>query len=296
MCRANFSVEDESQVNSTSLFQRKGSAGHKTRYADRAKGERDKMASVLIAIPLNDFDPTEVSVPWSLLKAAGHSVFFATPDGSMGAADPVMLTGRSLGIWKLLLRAEPFVLPIYERLKADTHFQKPMSYADARNLKFDVILLPGGHAAGIRPYLESTILQELIARQDARGGLIAAICHGVVLVGRSQASSGKSVLFGKKTTALLKSQELLAWTMTRLWLGHYYRTYPETTVQDEVRSYLEKPEDFLEGPLPLARDRNDRLERGFVVQDRHYISARWPGDAHRFARAIIDALRDQVSI
>ena len=76
--------------------------------------------------------------------------------------------------------------------------------------------------------------------------------------------------------------ELIAWRLTRSYLGDYYRTY-QTTVEDEVRSVLARPEDFIRGPLPLRRDSAVRLGVGFTVRDGHYLSARWPGDAHRFA-------------
>jgi hypothetical protein len=36
-------------------------------------------------------------------------------------------------------------------------------------------------------------------------------------------------------------------------------------------------------PLPLRRDSAARLGVGFTVRDGDYLSARWPGDAHRFA-------------
>ena len=76
--------------------------------------------------------------------------------------------------------------------------------------------------------------------------------------------------------------ELIAWRLTRLYLGDYYWTYP-TTVEDEVRSALARPEDFIKGPLPVRRDSAARLGVGFTVRDGEYLSARWPGDAHRFA-------------
>ena len=60
-------------------------------------------------------------------------------------------------------------------------------------------------------------------------------------------------MYGKKTTALTKQMELIAWRLTWLYLGDYYRTY-QTTVEDEVRSVLARPEDFIRGPLPLRRD------------------------------------------
>ena len=111
---------------------------------------------------------------------------------------------------------------------------------------------------------------------------VGAVCHGVVLVARSLGGDGLSVLHGRKTTALLKTQELLAWSVTRPWLGDYYRTYPQT-VQDEVTEALASPEDFVAGSPPLLRDAPGKLSRGFAHRDGNYLSARWPGDVHRFA-------------
>ena len=37
------------------------------------------------------------------------------------------------------------------------------------------------------------------------------------------------------------------------------------------------------GPAAVLRDDLEQLERGFTVRDGVYVSARWPGDAHRFA-------------
>ena len=91
------------------------------------------------------------------------------------------------------------------------------------------------------------------------------------------------MLHGRRTTALLRSQEMLAFTLTRLWLGDYYRTYPQT-VEDELTAALARKEDFERGPNSFSRDTPDRPD-GFAVIDGTYVSARWPGDAHRFSLA-----------
>ena len=53
---------------------------------------------VLIPLPDNDFDVTEVAVPWRLLTRAGHQVVFATErPGVLPAADPRLLAGVILG-------------------------------------------------------------------------------------------------------------------------------------------------------------------------------------------------------
>jgi protease I len=83
---------------------------------------------------------------------------------------------------------------------------------------------------------------------------------------------------------------LLAYNLTRLWLNDYYLTYPEITVEDEVKSVLSKAENFISGPSPLLRDDHNKLNRGFVVKDRNYLSARWPGDAYNFSLEFIKML------
>ncbi|MCP4503829.1 MAG: hypothetical protein GY822_28215 [Deltaproteobacteria bacterium] len=67
------------------------------------------------------------------------------------------------------------------------------------------------------------------------------------------------------------------------------RAYP-TSVQSEVTSSLAAKTDFKAGPLPLARDDEAHLQRGFCVRDRHLLTARWPGDAHLFAQELLRML------
>lgn len=228
-------------------------------------------------------------MPWRILKAAGHETVFATPDGGPASADPRMLTGAGLGIWKGLLRADSRGREAHAELIRDSAFLNPLSYSDLDAASFDAAMLPGGHAPGMRVYLESPRLQSVVASIFSAGKPLAAICHGVVLASRARRPDGNSILHGYRTTALTRAQELIAWNLTRAWLGDYYRTYP-TPVQDEVTSALASEEDFVTGPIALARDRPGRLGPGFVVRDRHYLSARWPGDAHRFGQELVELL------
>ena len=107
-----------------------------------------------------------------------------------------------------------------------------------------------------------------------------------MLAARSRfARAGRSVLRGRRTTGLTRQLEMPAWRLTRHRLGDDYRTYPQT-VQDEVAAALRSPLDFRAGPPASLRD-SDRLRRvGFTVRDGRYLSARWPGDAHRFAHEL----------
>lgn len=240
------------------------------------------MATVLMPLPARDFDPTESGVPWKLLSERGHRVVFATPDGKAAQADPRMVAGTGLGLLKRFLAADRNGREAHAAMAASVEFRAPLRYDEIESIDVDGLLLPGGHAPGMREYLESHLLHGVVSRMFLARKSVGAICHGVVLVARSLGHDGLSVLHGRSTTCLLAQQELLAWNLTRAWLGDYYRTYPQT-VQAEVTEALASPDDFVAGPLALRRDAPNRLGPGFALRDGNYVSARWPGDAHRFA-------------
>ena len=235
-------------------------------------------------------------MPWRLLAQAGHRCVFATPDARPAQADPRMLHGTGLGWLAPLLRAQAGAVADHDAMLRTPAWREPIAWSDIVADRFDAVLLPGGHAPGMREYLESPLLQAAVARFFELGRPVAAICHGTVLAARSRvthgALAGRSVLHGLRTTGLTRQQEMLAWRLTRHRLGDYYRTYPQT-VQEEVAAALRSPADFLVGPPALLRD-SDRLRfPGFTVRDGAYLSARWPGDAHRFGRelgAMLDAV------
>ena len=251
------------------------------------------MKTILMPLPNTDFDPTESAVPWSILRANGHQVVFATPDGQYAQADQRMVHGTGLGVLAPILRADANGQAAYARMAGCSEFLKPISYAEIAGANFDGLILSGGHAPGMKPYLESSILQKVVGEFFLAAKPVGAICHGVVLAARSKLpsglSAGLSVLHGKKTTALTQQMELSAWTLTRLWLKNYYRTYP-ITVEAEVSAALANTKDFIKGPISLTRDSPDNLAVGFTVQDGNYLSARWPGDAHRFATEFVAML------
>lgn len=238
---------------------------------------------IAFPLPAKDFDPTESSIPWRALVDAGHEVVFATPDGKPAKADHRVLTGQGFALWQPFLRARPHAVSVYAQMEASPAFQRPLSYAQLEQASPDGLVLTGGHAPAMKPYLESELVQDLTARLLLKGSPVGAICHGVLIASRARdPASGRSILYGRKTTALTRAQELSAWAMTGLWLGNYYRTYPRT-VEDEVTAALHSPADFLPGPFSIFREGPDRRDFGFTVRDGNYLSGRYYGDAYRFA-------------
>ena len=234
-------------------------------------------------LPDRDFDVTEVAVPWKLLTRAGHEIVFATERGGEAPeADPLLLSGVLFG----QLGAEPEPCAFYRELEQDAAFRKPIAWQAIDVARFDGLLLPGGHAPGMRQYLGAAPLHAQVAAFFATGRPVGAICHGVLVAARSiDPATGRSVLHDRRTTCLTKVQERVAYWLTAWKLGRYYRTYP-AYVEDEVRAALRDPGLFERGPISLLR-RDTETDRSpaFVVTDGSYVSARWPGDAYAFARS-----------
>ena len=248
---------------------------------------------VLIPIPSYGFDPTEVAIPWKQMCEKNIEIIFATPDGNKASADSIMLKGDNLGFWKFLLQAREDAINAYSELEKNISFCNPIKYIYAQKLNFDAVFLPGGHDKGVKEYLESKVLQNIVVDFFKADKPVAAICHGVILASRSiNPETKKSVIYNYKTTSLLKSQEILAYKLTKRRLKDYYLTYPELTVEDEVRASLHNDDNYYKGPSPIFRDSNKYLKRGFVVKDRNYLSARWPGDAYNLSNEFIKMLNN----
>jgi putative intracellular protease/amidase len=239
-------------------------------------------------LPDRDFDVTEVAVPWHILTAAGHQVTFATErPGTVPACDPRLLTGVLFG--RLGAAGEP--KRYYQQLAGSGEFAATVGWGDLDPAGFDGLILPGGHAPGMRQYLSAAALQEKVARFWGLGRPVGAICHGVLVLARARdPATGRSVLADRRTTCLPKYMERGAYLLTAWRLGRYYRTYP-AYVEDEVKGALAAPAQYERGPRVLAaRGTASDDSAAFVVEDRNYISARWPGDAYLFGRRFLAAL------
>ncbi|HWF16969.1 MAG TPA: type 1 glutamine amidotransferase domain-containing protein [Acidimicrobiales bacterium] len=283
------------------------------------------MATVLMPIPACDFDPSEVAVSWQVLSAGGHDVVFATPSGQVGAADDLMVSGQGLDPWGFVpgvrrltvvgrfLRADGASRQAYALLRDDPAFRSPLHWAAARRGAYDALVLPGGHRArGMRAYLESPEVQQMAVESFRAGKPVGAICHGVLVAARAtDPSTGLSVLHGRRTTALTWALERKAWGVaryTRFWDSNYYRTYVDEpgqrhgymSVQQEVTRALAAPSDFEDVTRGApdyrrktsgrARDSLTDARAAWVVRDGSYVSARWPGDVHTFARTFCNLL------
>lgn len=238
---------------------------------------------VIIPLPDKDFDTTEVSIPWKHFIEAGFAVTFSTETGNVGQTDPRLLTGVIFG----QLGAKPEAIAAYRELEQNDAFLHPIPYDAIDTQQYDILMLPGGHAKGMRQYLGSKVLQQKALEFVQQNKLTGAICHGVLVLARTiDPETGKSVLYGRKLTGLTKRLERLGYYLTAWLLGDYYRTYP-TYVQDEVAAALKEKGDFHEG---------GSIRKPFIVEDGNLITARYPEDAHLFAERLVSKIREQSSV
>ena len=207
----------------------------------------------------------ETMVPFQTLQAVGHTVHAVAPDKKAG--DFVMTA-------------------IHDFEGQQTYSEKPghrftlnASFADVDPARYDALVVPGGRAP---EYLRMNVRVVEITRHFlAADKPVAAICHGTLVAARAV------LLRGVRTTGLPRYMERLAWGLTAWRLGDYYRTYPEY-VEDEL---VRLGATYERGPLTLVeRGTADDDRPAFVVEDGHYLSARWPGDAYLLTRRLLERL------
>ncbi len=237
------------------------------------------MKRILIPLPDKDFDLTEVAVPWKRLKEKGYIVEFATENGALAQTDPLLISGVIFG----QLGAKKEAIQWYRLLEKSPEFLHPIKFKNIDVEAYDLLHLPGGHAQGMKQYLENKVLQDKVVAFFRQDKIIGAICHGGVVLARSiDPATNKSVIHTRTLTALTKILERTAYWLTAWKLGKYYRTYP-AYVQDEIVETLAKKEQFITGN-PF---------KPLVIEDGNLITARYPDDAYQYAQKLIDKLESK---
>jgi putative intracellular protease/amidase len=234
-----------------------------------------KKPHVLIPLPDLDFDPTESATPWRVCAERGWRTTFATETGAVPSADPRLLMGFIRGP----LGAGSMGLADYKSMIQEEAYQRPIKYSEIAVEDYDSILLTGGHAPGMRQFLESRELGQKVVQFFKQEKGVGAICHGVLVLARAiDPDSGRSVIFDYRVTALTKLLERIGYASTFWLFGRRFRTY-DMYVEDEVRSALRTPSQFTRGTLPLPH----------VEVDRNLVTSRyWLFDARQYSNDFAD--------
>jgi D-lactate dehydratase len=145
---------------------------------------------------------TEALHPYEVLTAAGFEVDLATETGTYGL-DDLSLTDRFLaGDDKAVFEnpKHPFNVQLNSQLKKASELKK-----EAYGLFFG----SAGHAA-LYDYPSARGLQTVATDVWARGGIVAAVCHGPVLLpGVIDSTTGRSIIEGQTVTGFTIEGEIV---------------------------------------------------------------------------------------
>lgn len=193
-------------------------------------------------------DPSETAIPYAAFVSAGFSITFVTESAACPRCDAKMLEG----ITQKLLGAKATVIAEYNKMIESSEWKSPVSWSTPgfSLTQFDLVFLPGGHEKSVRQVIDSQTVHSLLAEyfpltQKPAKKVVGAVCHGVMVLSETKVEgTGKSVLYGCKTTALPTRFEQLAFWGTRAFLGDYYKTYGACSenVEESVRTYTSKRE------------------------------------------------------
>lgn len=128
--------------------------------------------------------------------------------------------------------AKKDAIALYKQMAASDEMRHPLSWTDPGFTldAFDVVVLPGGHDKAMRQIIDSAAVQKLLLEyfpQTKKPGrkVVAAICHGVMVLANARDAEGRSVIRDCLTTTLPAKMEQAAYWGTRAFLGDYYKTY-----------------------------------------------------------------------
>lgn len=248
--------------------------------------------NVLFILPDYDFDPTEVTVTYNIMKGAGMKVRFATENGKQPSGDAKQLERENQALGYILASSE--VKRDYYRMENLDEFKEPLSWNEISFTDYDALYLPGGHAPGMKQYLENETLREKVREYWGTKKPVGASSTGVLVLSRTPRSGNSqfSLIRNKRTTCLPKFLERTHYLLSKMKYDSIY-TPGFKTCEDEVIASLSSIEKYFRGPLLSVAGKDTFFDNnGFTVIDRNYISSRWPGDANtfafQFAQLIID--------
>ncbi|MEP6501786.1 MAG: type 1 glutamine amidotransferase domain-containing protein [Betaproteobacteria bacterium] len=142
-----------------------------------------------------------------------------------------------------------------------------VTLASVQHEDFDAIFIPGGHGPMV-DLAHDTILHALVARHDAGGKLIAAVCHGPAALVYAQRADGKPFFDGRRATGFTDTEERLAGLHDKV----------PFLLEDAMKS---KGADFHSALLPLL---------SHIEHDGNLLTGQNPRSNAAIAKAMVSAL------
>lgn len=197
----------------------------------------------------------EFAIPYMVLKTAGHEITVASPLGGQIPLDP---------------KTEPNDQQRAEWAPALAALQNTEVLSRLPPVDWKAIVIPGGHGPLV-DLADDHALANLLRQQDARKGLIAAVCHGPAGLLSAKNANGISIIQGRKISGFSNMEERLA-------LLH------------DVVPFL------LEDRLKEAGASYDHTLIPFhahIVEDGHFITGQNPASSEPLAKRLLERLAER---
>ena len=194
----------------------------------------------------------EFAVPCMAATEAGIDVIVASPKGGAVPFDPKTAPNEEQSKeWALALQA----------------LLGSVTIESVKDQSFDGVFIPGGHGPMVDLARDSGF-PELIARHDAAGKLIAAMCHGPASLVYAKRSNGEAFFKGRRATGFTNTEERVAG--------------PKDVVPFLLEDAMQDSgADFHSGLVPML---------SHVEQDGNLLTAQNPNSSAALATKLVEAL------
>ncbi|WP_199441074.1 type 1 glutamine amidotransferase domain-containing protein [Umezawaea beigongshangensis] len=142
----------------------------------------------------------ELAASHELLRAAGAEVDVATPGGAQPTVDPISLDERGGVSEADAERFRRYLDSIATELAA------PLSLADVTIDDYDAVYVPGGHGP-MADLARDADTGRLLRAADARGSVVAVLCHGPAALLSTVDADGTFAFAGRRVTAFTDVEE-----------------------------------------------------------------------------------------
>ncbi|RQW21594.1 type 1 glutamine amidotransferase domain-containing protein [Rhodobacteraceae bacterium CH30] len=138
---------------------------------------------------------SELTHPLALFKQAGVEVEFASIRGGAIPLDPGSVAEKDAVNAAFLADAQ-----------SKRKLENTPSVAALTGRKYDAVVLVGGHGT-MWDFAGQPALTKLVRDQWERGGVLAAVCHGVAGLADVRLANGKWLLDGRSVTGFSNAEE-----------------------------------------------------------------------------------------
>lgn len=131
------------------------------------------------------------------VESAGYHVDYVSPEGGYTPIDPHSLTAADAVDWEWY-QSKPFMNRLGTTLKA----------SEVKADNYAAIYFTGGHGV-MWDFPDNASLQAVTRKIHENGGVVAAVCHGVVGLLNVRLSNGDLLIKGKQLTGFSNEEERL---------------------------------------------------------------------------------------